>query len=289
MELLQLTYFCDAAVTQNFSKTAKRFNVPPSNISQSIRRLEDELGVTLFTRTANRVALNTRGTTFYRDVRDALNLLDHARNSARGEPDKGVLRLGVRISRRVVMQAVSRFQQAYSDVDIVAEHGNHAQSNDFDLIVSDSTFSDPEFIKRKTFREQIVLAARRGLLPDKDILTAADICDKPFISMSSNYSMHHVTYDICRDMGFEPRIALQSEDPVYIRKCVCLGLGVTFMPTLSWLGQFPAEVELRPVGDYSRDTCIFCRRNTYAPHYIESFYQMLLSEFEQESARLAGL
>ena len=286
MELLQLTYFCDAAATQNFSQTAKRFNVPPSNISQSIKRLEDELGVTLFTRSANRVTLNARGTAFYHDIRDALTLIEHAQSSARGESEKGVLRLGVRISRRVVMQAVSRFQQEYADVDIIAEHGNHAQSNDFDLIVSDSTFSDPEFIRRRTFREQIVLAARKGLLPDGHALTAEDLCDKPFISMSSNYSMHNITRDICRDLGFEPRIALQSEDPVYIRKCVALGLGVTFMPTLSWLGQFPPEVELRSVGNYARDTCIFCRRNSYAPQYIESFYQMLLSEFEQESARL---
>ncbi|MBR2431832.1 MAG: LysR family transcriptional regulator, partial [Clostridia bacterium] len=42
MELLQLKYFCDAAETQNFSKTAKKYLVPTSNISQSIKRLEKE-------------------------------------------------------------------------------------------------------------------------------------------------------------------------------------------------------------------------------------------------------
>jgi len=52
MELLQLTYFCDAAVTQNFSKTAQKYNVPPSNISQSIKRLERELSAPLFDRRA---------------------------------------------------------------------------------------------------------------------------------------------------------------------------------------------------------------------------------------------
>ena len=240
----------------------------------------------LFTRSANRVVLNSRGSAFYHDVRSALALIDHARCSARGDTEKGVLRLGVRISRRVVMQAVARFQQRYADINIIAEHGNHTQSNDFDLIVSDATFSDPEFVKQRTFREQIVLAARRGLLPGSGPLTAADICDKPFISMSSNYSMHNVTCDICRDLGFEPRIALQSEDPVYIRKCVTLGLGVTFMPTLSWLDQFPPEVELRSVGSYTRDTCIFRRKIAFAPEYVDSFYHMLLAEFEQESARL---
>lgn len=48
MELLQLKYFCDAAETENFSKTAKKYLVPTSNISQSIKRLERELGVELF-------------------------------------------------------------------------------------------------------------------------------------------------------------------------------------------------------------------------------------------------
>ncbi len=48
MEVLQLRYFCDSARTQNFSLTAKKFMVPPSAVSQSIRRLEKELGFVLF-------------------------------------------------------------------------------------------------------------------------------------------------------------------------------------------------------------------------------------------------
>ena len=48
MELLQLKYFCDAAQSENFSKTAKKFGVPTSNISQSVKRLEKELSTPLF-------------------------------------------------------------------------------------------------------------------------------------------------------------------------------------------------------------------------------------------------
>ena len=54
MELLQLRYFCDAAQTQNFSKTAKKYLVPTSNISQSIKRLEKELGCELFEHRGNK-------------------------------------------------------------------------------------------------------------------------------------------------------------------------------------------------------------------------------------------
>ena len=65
MELLQLTYFCDAAESQNFTKTAQKFGVPASNISQTVHRLESELGVSLFDRRANKATLNEAGKVLY--------------------------------------------------------------------------------------------------------------------------------------------------------------------------------------------------------------------------------
>ena len=80
MELLQLTYFCDAAETENFSQTAKTYRVPTSNISQSIHRLETELGVLLFDRLANRVSLNDNGRFFYTNIKSALTMIGDAKN-----------------------------------------------------------------------------------------------------------------------------------------------------------------------------------------------------------------
>ena len=284
MELLQLTYFCDAAATQNFSQTAKRFSVPPSNISQSIKRLEEELGVQLFGRKANRVALNSRGEAFYHEVSNALALIRHAEETARGSGEEGVLRLGVHISRRVVMQTVAAFQSRYPNVNIVAEHTDHTNNGDFDLVVSDGTFHHPDFTLGRRFRERVVLAAKKGVLPAEKELCAADVMDKPFITMSANYSMHNLTREICRTLGFEPRIALQSEDPEYIRRCVELGLGVCMMPVLSWRGQFSQEVEFCSLGEHSRDICIYSHRNPYATEYAQTFYHMLVEAFEREAA-----
>lgn len=285
MELLQLTYFCHAAQTQNFSHTAKQFNVPPSNISQSIKRLEEELGVQLFDRKTNRVTLNSRGEAFYREVSSALALIRHAGEAARGGGEDDVLRLGVHISRRVVMQTVAAFQSRYPNVNIVAEHTDHTQSGEFDLVVSDGAFSHPDFIRGRSFRERVVLAAKKGVLTPREELCVADIMDKPFITMSANYSMHNLTLEICRTLGFEPRIALQSEDPEYIRRCVELGLGVCLMPELSWRGLFSDEVEFHSLGEQSRDICIYSRRTPGASNYVEQFNHMLVEEFEREAAQ----
>lgn len=282
MELLQLTYFCDAASTQNFSRTAKRFNVPPSNISQSVKRLEEELGVELFSRRANRVSLNSRGEAFYRQVSSALDMIRHAKSAAQGAAEDGVLRLGVHINRRVVLQTVAAFQSQYPAVDIVAEHTDYTQSGDFDLVISDSLFIQPEYIKVCSFREKIVLAAKKGLFPEGARLSVAQLADKPFITTSENHSMYNITRDICRELGFRPRIALRGEDPEYVRQCVDLGLGVAFMPTVSWRGRFSDEVEFYSLGEYSRDICIYKRKNSGKSEYIEAFYHMLVQTFEKE-------
>ena len=278
MELLQLTYFCDAALTENFSKTAEKYKVPPSNISQSIKRLEKELSAPLFDRRANKVTLNDRGRAFYTQVRQALDLLEDARAAACGQRANGQLRLVIHVNRRIVMKAVERFQSSYPAVDILTTHDLSAEQ-EADLVVSDRVTELPGFVREKLFREDIALAARQGLLPPGEV-GAPLLRDRPFITMGPGNSLHSLTEAICREMGFAPRIALQSEDPFYIRKCVELGLGIALVPTFSWRGQFSDRVELRPVGPYSREVFLY-RRTGKAP-WLEEFCQVLRQEIQRE-------
>jgi len=79
MELLQLTYFCSAAETESFAKTAQKYGILAQGVSQSVRRLEKELGVSLFDRYANRIVLNERGKMFYETSKNVLDKLDNAK------------------------------------------------------------------------------------------------------------------------------------------------------------------------------------------------------------------
>lgn len=280
MELLQLTYFCDAAVTENFSKTAEKYQVPPSNISQSIKRLEKELSVPLFDRRVNRVTLNERGRAFYGQVRQALDLLESARTAAAGHPAEERLRLVIHVNRRIVMKAVERFQSLWPAVNIVTTHGLSGEG-EADLIVSDRVMELPGFVREKLLREDIALAGRRDVLPQGP-LDGSVLRDKPFITMGPGNSVHSLTETICRELGFAPRIALQSEDPFYIRKCVELGLGIAVVPTFSWRGQFSDRIELRRAGDHSREVYLYRRVGGNA--CLENFCRVLRQEIEREEA-----
>lgn len=61
MEILQFRYFLEAAHYENLTRAAEELHVAQPALSQSIRRLEDELGVRLFDRKNHHILLNEQG------------------------------------------------------------------------------------------------------------------------------------------------------------------------------------------------------------------------------------
>lgn len=283
MELLQLTYFLDAAREENFSRTAKKFLVPPSAVSQSIKRLEGELSVPLFERSANRVRLSEAGRRFYEKVSTAMAVLEEAREMVLEGERGGRIKLSIFINRRIVMQTVERFRVLFPDVDIVTKYNVPALSESLDLIVTDEALESPGLCRRDMLTEDILLAVRVDHpLATVQEITAEALVGEPFICTNKGSSLYNITQRICADMGFSPRIVICSDDPYYIRKCIELGLGVSLVPSTSWRGQFSDQVVLRRAGDYRRTTFVY--HNTVVSPAVREFLRLLLEECEREAA-----
>ena len=282
MELLQLKKFCHAARTGNFTQTAKAFGVPPSDISQTVRRLEQELGTPLFTRRANAVALNERGTEFARRAQEALALLEDAAAAARDDDRRGAVRLCVNTNRRIVMDTVEAFSRLYPEVDITARVSADPTADTFDLIVSAQDERLASFRREKLLSEQLAVAVSLRS-PWADAARLADLAEAPFITMNEGSSLYRLTHRLCREAGFAPRVAVQSDDPYYVRKCVELGLGAAVVPLFSWQGQFAGGIALHPL-DCRRDTYLYTAPDRYLPRCARSFARMLA----QRCAQMAG-
>ena len=284
MELLQLRYFCDAAETENFSRTAERFQVPPSDVSQSVKRLETELSVRLFDRKANRIVLNERGAAFYQKAKDALMLLEDARAEATDSEERGVIRMFVQTNRRTVMQTIRAFRQTHPEVDVIATHSGYSDLKDFHLIISDDALAGSGLQREKLLAEDICLAvSNRNPLAEKAQVTAEDLRAVPFISMDPGNSMYQITMDICERWGFAPHIAIQSDDPYYIRKCVELDLGVALIPAVSWKGQFSPDITLKKIDPFQRNTYVYWDDKRYIPACTRAFLKMLVQAFAEET------
>ena len=122
MELLQLKYFCHAAQSCNFSKTAEKFGVPASGISQSIKRLEKELNTNLFDRKSNKIFLNESGRLFYEKANKALLLLEDAVSEISDSGTSGRIKISIAANRRIVISAIKAFMQIYPGVDFIMDY-----------------------------------------------------------------------------------------------------------------------------------------------------------------------
>lgn len=279
MELLQLKYFCDAAQSENFSVTAKKFGVPPSNISQSIKRLENELSVSLFVRRANSVSLNDQGKVFFEKIKAALELIEDAKIRVSDDGVSGKIKLAINTNRRMVMQTVDKYRRKYENVDILIKHGIKSGIEDFNLLIEDDSFKNKELKWQKILSEKICLAVKKDSpIALKDKITKSDIENASFITMSNGNNLRNITQQICKDFGFVPHIAIQSDDPFYIRKCVELGLGIAVVPTISWQGQFSDDVILKNIGEYSRNTYVYWDDKKYMSGCVKKFLEMLINE-----------
>lgn len=286
MELLQLTYFCDAAQSENFSQTAKKFCVPPSAISQSIHRLEKELGTTLFYRDANRIRLNLDGRLFYEDIRKALDLIDRA--TERIEESRsgisGEIGMFIGANRRAVTLAIESFRAIYPQVTFLLDHNALSNPMAYDLVITHDVARCARMEKRLLRREKLRLAIpKEHPLAKKESVTLADFAEESFISMHVGSSLREVTETACKHAGFFPKFTVQTDDPAYVRKYVELGMGVSLAPDFSWNGQFSDRVILRDVGELYRDTYLFSRNFDTQPTYIRHFVEILIDTFQREA------
>ena len=283
MEFLQLEYFCDAAVSENFSHTAKKYNVPTSNISQTVKRLEAELGVKLFNRTSNRITLSEQGRIFYEGVSRALCEISRVKNEIQSDGGTlfGEIKILINTNRRLVIKAIEKFREVYPGVSIIINHSAKAGA-EYDMIVSSGTHIKGEYDVIPLAKERLMLACRKGAYPEGRY-TLSDFRGERFITMSDSFQLYGQTLDMCREEGFLPNVVIQADDPYYVRRYVEMGLGVSVVPTMSWRGQFSDGITLIDIGDWERRTALYTPRLRTTPPAVSMLVKIIREVFVKES------
>ena len=80
MELLQLEYFYAVAQNQHMTRTAEQLHIAQPSLTQSIRRLEKELGVPLFYHSGRNIALTEYGVALQEALTPVLKTLHQIPN-----------------------------------------------------------------------------------------------------------------------------------------------------------------------------------------------------------------
>lgn len=279
MELLQLKYFCDAAQTENFSVTAKKFGVPASNISQSIHRLEQELETKLFERSANRVRLGNKGKMFYREAKQAMLCLENAQKAIRDDGKIcGEINICILTNRRIVTEVIGAFKKQYPEVTFRIRHTLSENAESFDLIVGDDTLFISDFTAKKLLKEKLCLAVHKSHASEK-------MQSLRFITMQKNSSQYFYTLEAGKLFGFVPNVAIETDDPFYVRKYIEMGLGAAIVPAFSWQGLFSDEICFVELENFNRITNVYTNNLRYKSRAVLKFQNALSDACNAEKQR----
>ena len=279
MELLQLKYFCDTAKTQNLSETARKYNVPTSCVSRTIKRLEDEMNCNFFDHHANKIFLNERGAVFYEKVSSALMLINDAQVMVKEDSSDFLSEINFccRSNRGIAIEAMEEFAKVFPNVKFKAFFGR-THTEDTDILISCAP--PPEFNESVLLVEEDLLIAmpKDHPLANKENLEISDLKNERFVIGLSTQ-----TNEECKKAGFVPNISFESNDPAYVRKCIEMGLGIAFIPSVSWRNLFSENVVLRNVG-VKRKTYACIPSNKYTKKAVSLFLEYLIATAKKAMA-----
>ncbi|MER6951826.1 LysR family transcriptional regulator [Nonomuraea sp. NPDC000554] len=241
MDVQTLRWFLSLCDTENMRDTAAIEGVNQSTLSRALARLEADLGVELFHRHGRRLAVNRFGALFREHAARAVGEVDDARRrlDALANPDTGLIRLGFlhSVGRWLVPEILRDYRAVTPGIRFELRQGFarelFAWLNGGDI---DAALVTPppqgDGARWHRLREQqlcIALPVDHPLAAVQE-LTLRDVRDEPFIALPPTTDLRRAIDGLCREAGFEPVIAFESEEIATVRGLIGAGLGVGILP-----------------------------------------------------------
>lgn len=290
MDIRQLRYFVVVAEELHFSRAAVRLHMSQPPLSQQIKALEEELGVTLLVRNKREVKLTDAGEVFLEECRRLIEQLQSAIDvtvrAAGG--DTGVLRVGVSTSAvfHVMPEVLGRLRTHFPGIELVVrDMGSSDQIRavskdrlDIGIIHESLNVESLQYIP--LFSDPFVLAVPEAHpLAGQAAVRLVDLRNERFISFSREAapSLYDSLILACSKSGFEPKISHTARHALTIFQMVRLELGIAFVPQSFAHSQTPGVryVQLDPVPQGVRIGAIWNPKTPSA--LVQNVVQTILS------------
>ncbi len=247
MNLRDLKYIIAVAETRHFGRAAERCFVSQPTLSGQIKKLEEELGVTLFERTNRSVEVTPIGQTILAHARQLLEQADAIEQAARAQQDPlaGPLRLGAipTLSPYLMPLILMPLRQQYPQLKLVLFEELtetlvlRLRHHDLDAALLATPEDDVELTGCPLFEEPFWLAHPRGhALANKDPITHQDLEDIDLLLLADGHCLSHQVMEVCR-LAERPRQGemadLRASSLETVLQLVGAGFGCTLVPALA--------------------------------------------------------
>jgi len=244
VELRSLRYFLAVIDEGTFRRAAQTLRITQPPLSREIRRMERELGVDLFDRAHQPIALTAAGRSLEADARAVLARLDSAVEAARRAAiGRAQLTLGFlgAAANGLLPPTVRRFRTLYPDAHLVLEEHEsglaqleHLRDHRIDLALVREPVNDSalhcELIVDEAFIA--IVPSDHRLAGSSEPLSVSDLAGEPFVFWSRDNAPNpfDAAMAMFRDRGLDMPIVQEALGVQTVLGLVAAGIGVSLLP-----------------------------------------------------------
>ena len=243
-EFGELSAFMVVAEERNFTRAAKQLGISPATLSQTIRSLEERLGLRLLNRTTRSVAPTEAGEKLLQRLRPVIDDYEAAIESLNDFRDKpaGLLRITVAppVAQSVLGPVLAQFLAQYPDIrlEISADSANVdivAQQFDAGIRLSDRVDRDMIAVKITDEWRYAVVGAPSYLAAHGTPRTPQDLAEHNCIRIRLPSGALMPWYFRGNDKVLDIRVSgsLIVNDGVLVRSALLDGVGLAQVPWAS--------------------------------------------------------
>lgn len=239
LELYKVFYA--VAKNKHMTRASEELHISQPAISQSIKKLEEQLGGTLFLRSNKGMELTEEGKMFFDYVKGALELIKNAENDFTSYKDltKGEIKIGcsTTLTKLLLLDTINEFHKKYPNINFQIENDlTSTLINDLKLGKLDFVIFNESDIKEKNLNLEKLCEMNQGFIYNSnyykdDINSFLDLNKYPLIlqkkESNSRKLLDYITSQ--NSIKLHPKMEVVSQELVTEFTNIGLGIGFTII------------------------------------------------------------
>ena len=289
MKTSRYQVFLKIVETKSLTRTAAYFGCTQSAVSQLVKALEAELGVSLFIRSKSGVRLTAEGEYLLPGMRQIVagERAVFERALELQNLNAGLIRIGIftSLSCQWLPPYLKRFRESFPNIGFELLQGDVTEISEWIRNgMVDIGFTTPPNSDEFYFRELLADRMNIVLPPEHPLANTAvtldQLRDETFVLLESGYSQ--ITEKMFQDAGMRPKQQYTVQDDYTVMSMVESGLGVTLLPELM-LNRSPYKLYSCPAEPpYYRHMGVCWLRKEQNSVAVNKFVHQLLQYMGQE-------
>lgn len=268
MEIQQLYYYMELCKQKNFTEAGYACNMTQGALSKQIRKLENELGITLIRRNTRKFELSKEGEIFLSYAKKMTGTYEEMLKNVQKNQEIKIGCMPV-LAPYHFARLVADFRKEYPDIKLVIDEriASEIQENsdryDF-LILRENMMEDQKKFRFSPLYDDKLCAVlyEKHPLYGRDRLQLKELKDDVFTFPERGSGSYEVFYKSCEKAGFEPKIAFEFPQANTIMSFVSEGVGVTITFSTVYREAKCAGVKMIPLEDELHSVIsLFYRKN----------------------------